>query len=100
MIGLFLVSIPVCFAIGSLIGLLCRGNILKEICFSLLSSGLYFAFLEWKLGDSDEWSPNYPFVSALYLFGPFMFLFFTPTVGASLLTGYWRLRSSRSINKQ
>jgi hypothetical protein len=90
MLRVLLLSIPVCGAMGSLIGLMFRGRKVAQLNVAILASVAYFAILEWKLGDSTEWSWTDPIVSALYLFGPFALFFLAPTLVAAFLVGHRR----------
>jgi hypothetical protein len=87
MLRLLLVSIPVCCLAGGVIGFVCRGRIPLQLCLSALISIAYFGVLEWRIGSPGEWSWTYPIASAMYLFGPFLILFFAPTFFVSLAVG-------------
>ena len=92
MLRVLLLSIPVCGAMGSLIGFIFRGRKVAQLNIAILTSVAYFALLEWRLGDSTEWSWTDPIVSALYLFGPFVLFFLAPMLVASLLVGHRKPR--------
>jgi hypothetical protein len=93
MLCLFLLSIPFFSVAGAAIGFLCRGQTLLQLCLSALISGVYFMVLEWKIGSPEDWSPAYPIVSAMYLFGPFLIPFFAPMFLTSLATSRWSRKS-------
>lgn len=87
MLRIFLLSVPVCLLIGILIGLIFRRRTVLQICAALVISIVYFAILEWKIGDPDEWSWKHPIASAMYLVVPFFLLFLAPMVVAALVIG-------------
>jgi Zn-dependent protease with chaperone function len=93
MLRLFLLSIPFCSVVGTAIGFLCRRQTLLQLCLSGLISGVYFMILEWKIGSPEEWSRADPIASAMYLFGPFLTLFFAPMFLTSLATSRWSRKS-------
>jgi hypothetical protein len=94
MLRLLLVSLPVCSLVGALIGLTCRGRVSFQLVICVVVSIAYFAILEWKIGSPDEWSWAYPIVSAAYLFGPFLILFFAPMFVVSCAVGSWLSRKT------
>lgn len=92
MLRLLLLSVPVCGAMGSLIGIMFRGRRLKQLIIATVASLFYAALIEWKLGDSTEWSWSDPIISVLYLFSPFVIFFLAPTLIAAMLVGRRRLK--------
>ena len=82
--------------LGAIIGFLLRGRILAQVIASVITSVAFFALLEWRFGDSTEWSWHDPITSAAYLVGPAALFVLAPTFFAALFVGQLCMRRKAS----
>jgi hypothetical protein len=79
-----------CFTVGLAVGFVLR-RYLPLAILAAAACGLAVAVsAEWTSGTrSNEWSPEYPLVSILYLAAPFFVIFVAPAVAGTLLICSW-----------
>src|SRR4051812_42708317 len=82
-----------CFVVGLAVGCVLRRCLPLAI---LAAAGCGFGlavYAEWTSGTrSNEWSPEYPLPSILYLAVPFFIIFVAPAVAGTLLMCSWLRR--------
>ena len=86
-----------CVAIGTVVGLLCRGHILLALLLSIFASIGWLMLGAWFAGTfSNQFSLQDPGGTVFWLGIPYLLLFFLPTVGAAVVvTVIWRLRRKK-----
>jgi hypothetical protein len=91
-IGFFAACAGICAAVGVMVGIVCRGRLPFAIFGSLAASIALFVATEMRFGSPEEWSWQFPIVSAAYLLGPYLIVFAAPAVVASVAASRWMLR--------
>ena len=95
-IGLCLGIFAAAMLIGAFVGLIFRRRAGLSALVTWGLSVLFFAILEWRLGSAGEWSWQYPFASAAYLFGGYALLLGLPSILTSVLVADWWMRRETS----
>jgi hypothetical protein len=91
-IGFFAACASICAAVGVLVGIICRGKLPLAIFGSFAASIALFVAAEMRFASPEEWSWQFPIVSAAYLLGSYLVVFAAPAVVASVAVSRWMLR--------
>ena len=91
-ISFFAACAGICAAVGVFVGIVCRGRLPFGMFVSLAATIALFVAAEMRFGGPEEWSWQFPVVSAAYLVGPYLVVFAAPAVASAVAVSRWMLR--------